>query len=43
MLVVPVNPVLGAVIEVAATIGPLAGEISVTVPALFEAVALSRT
>ena len=41
--VVPVNPEVGAVIAAAATIGPLAAEISVTVPALFVAVAFSRT
>ena len=41
--VVPVSPEVGAVIAAAATIGPLAAEISETVPALFVAVAFRRT
>ena len=41
--VVPVSPEVGAVIVAAATIGPLAAEMSVTVPALFVAVAFNRT
>ena len=41
--VIPFKPEVGAVIVAAATIGPLAAEISVTVPALFVAVAFNRT
>ena len=41
--VVPVSPDVGAVIVAVATIGPLAAEISETMPALFVAVAFKRT
>ena len=41
--VVPFNPEVGAVIAAVATIGPLAAEMSVTVPALLVAVAFKRT
>jgi hypothetical protein len=40
--VVPFNPDVGAVIAAAVTIGPLAGEISVIVPALLVAVVYKR-
>jgi hypothetical protein len=41
--VVPINPDVGAVIAAAATIGPLAGDMSVMVPALLVAVVFKRT
>jgi hypothetical protein len=39
---VPFNPEVGAVIAAAATIGPFAAEISVTVPTLLVAVVFKR-